>query len=185
LITFTNGLRPPTQPSSSNGAVHVGYNYSVSDGVSYIVSGSLVLTMSSAFANLVDQLGNQYQQVVGVTGTRNYTYLPTGQTVISVVSGLSEAAYNYADQRFYPYSLLASAPGVYTMQSTPFFDYDGVEFYISPSAPENGLAPGVGFQYNATSLYFTAPEPQAVLTEGFYTNLPLIQYQQQFYTLLS
>jgi hypothetical protein len=57
-ITFTNGLRPPIQPSASNGAVHVFYSYSVSDGVSYIVQGNLTMTMNSAFATTQDALGN-------------------------------------------------------------------------------------------------------------------------------
>ena len=183
-ITFTNGLRAPTQPSASNGAVRVGFNYTVSDGVTYSVSGALVFTMSSAFATAQDALGNPYQVVTGVTGTRLYTYLPTNAQLTSTVSGLSAAAYANADQRFYPYSLLASAPGVYTMTTAPFFDYDGVEFSVSPSVPENGVAPGTGTQYNATSLYYTTPEPTAVLTEGFYVNLPVVQFQQQSYALL-
>ena len=183
-ITFTNGLRPPTQPSASNGALRVAYSYAISDGTTYSVAGNLTITTASQFATLTDALGNPYQQVVNVTGTRVYTYLPTGAQVRSTVNGLSTAAYGNADQRFYPYSLLASAPGVYTMTTAPFFDYDGVEFAISPSAPLNGLPPGQGVQYPATSLYFTTPEPTAVLTEGYYVNLPLVQFQQQSYQLL-
>ena len=182
-ITFTNGLRAPIQPSASNGAALFYYSYTISDGVSYTVQGNFTISTTSAFGHLQDLLGNQYQIVTNVTGTRLYTFIPTGQQLMSTVSGLSEAAYAYADQRFYPYALLGAAPGVYSMNTAPFFDYDGVEFSIFPSAPENGLAPGSGVQYNATSLHFTTPEPSAVLTEGFYTNLPLIQYQQQTYTL--
>ena len=164
-ITFTNGLRAPTQPTASNGALRFLYMYSISDGVTYSVQGSLTITASSGFGNLFDQLGNPYQSVVSVTGTRTYTYIPTSQTVVSTISGLSTSAYPYADQRFYPYALLGAAPGVYTLNTAPFLDYDGIEFNISPSAPINGAAPGNGTQYNATSVYFTTPESTAVLTE--------------------
>ena len=36
-ITFTNGLRPPTQPSNFNGARNVLYSFYVSDGATYSV----------------------------------------------------------------------------------------------------------------------------------------------------
>jgi hypothetical protein len=165
-LSFTNGLRAPTQPSVSNGAQRFSYSYFISDGVSYSVQGNLVISTASAFATLHDQLGNPYQQVTNVTGTRLYTFLPTGQQLTSTVNGLSLAAISYADQRFYPYSLLGSAPGVYSMNTAPFFDFAGVEFNVSPPVPVNGVAPGVGPQYTATSLYFSTPEPTAVLTDG-------------------
>jgi len=69
------------------------------------------------------------------------------------------------------------------MNTAPFFDYAGVEFNVSPSVPVNGVAPGVGPQYTATSLYFSTPEATAVLTDGYYTNLPVVNLQQQTYTL--
>ena len=103
-ITFTNGLRPPIQPSVSNGGTRLAYSYSISDGVNYTVAGNLTIFTSSAFANLKDQLANPYQIVTNVTGTRLYTFLPTGATVFSTVSGLSLANFPYASQRFYPYS---------------------------------------------------------------------------------
>ena len=62
-------------------------------------------------------------------------------------------------------------------------DYDGIEFNISPSAPENGVAPGQGTQYNATSVYIESPETEAVLTEGYFTNLPLVSLQVQIFSL--
>ena len=109
-ISFSNGLRPPTQPSSSNGAVRFLYSYYISDGQFYSVSANLTITTSSQFATSVDALGNPYQSVVNVTGTRLYTYLPTNATLRSSVTGLQRSS--TASQRFYPYSLLASAPGV-------------------------------------------------------------------------
>ena len=102
-ISFTNGLRAPTQPTASNGAMRIGYTYTISDGVSYSIQGNLTITASSAFGNNFDLLGNPYQVVVNVVGTRRYTYLPTGTSLVSTVNGLSTASYGYADQRFYPY----------------------------------------------------------------------------------
>ena len=159
------------------------YFYSVSDGLTYRVSGNLTITCTSGFASQVDQLGNPYQTIVNVTGTRLYTYLPTGAQILSTVSGLSTAASALPSQRWYPYALLSAAPGVYTMNTAPFLDREGVEFSLSPSVPVNGVAPGVGVQYSATTVYYSTPEPSAVLSEGYYVNQPLINFQQQIYTL--
>jgi len=158
------------------------YTYTISDGVTYMVQGTLNMTTNSQFATAKDLLGNPYQTVVNVLGTRVYTHIPTGASIVSTVSGVSRAANPLADQRFYPYALLDCAPGVYTMTTAPFFDSNGVEFAINPPTPVNGVAPGTGVQYNATTLYFTTPEPTAVLTEGYYINLPSISYQQQTYS---
>ena len=184
-ISFTNGLRQPIEPNSNNGALVFRYNYSISDGVTYVVSGSLVMTADSRFANTQDQLGNQYQTILTVTGTRTYTYLPTGQSLTSTVGGLTTGAYAYADQRWYPYALLQSAPGSYNVNTAPFLDYDGVEFGISPAAPMLGMPIGQGTQYNATSVYFTTPSATAVLTEGYYVTLPNVAYQTQSYTFVA
>ena len=183
-ITFTNRVRPTFVANGSNGAMRVSYSYFISDGATYSVQGNLTLTMSSASGSNFDALGNPYQIVSNVSGTRLYTYLPNGGTVLSTVFGLTTGAYAYADQRFYPYALLSSAPGVYSTNTAPLWDYDGLEFGISPAAPEAGMPPGVGTQYNATSVYFETPESTAVLTDGYFVNLPLAQYQQQYYTLL-
>ena len=183
-ITFTNGLRQPTQPSVSNGATRLAYTYFISDGSSYSVQGNLTISTTLAFATTKDMLGNPYQTVTNVVGTRLYTYLPTNTQLLSQVNGLSLAAYPRADQRFYPYTLLASGPGVYSVNSAPFFDNNGIEFAINPPAPVAGLPPGYGTLYNATSLYFTTQITTAVLTEGFYLDLPLSTLQTQTYALL-
>ena len=159
------------------------YQYFISDGATYAVSGNLTITCSTQFASNKDQLGNPYQVVTGVTGTRTYTYIPTSQTQQYTVNGLSLSANPNADQRFFPYSLIGSSPGVYTTNTAPYFDSNGIEFNISPAAPENGLPLGVGTQYTATSLYMTTPEPLAVLTEGFFTALPTVTLQRQIFTL--
>jgi len=181
-ISFTNGLRQPTQPTAFNGASTFFYSYFVSDQLSYSVQANLTITASSGFANVRDLLGNPYQTVTGVTGTRIYTYLPTNQKVVSTVNGLSTAVNPLASQRFYPYSLLGSTPGVYSLTTTPFLDSNGIEFNVSPSIPMNGLAPGQGSNYTATTIFMTTLATAAVLTDGVYTNLPLVSLQQQYYS---
>ena len=57
-LTFTNGLRSPTEPSASNGALRFLYSYNISDGVTYNVFVNLTLTASSPFATTQDLLGN-------------------------------------------------------------------------------------------------------------------------------
>ena len=182
-ISFSNGLRPPTQPSSSNGALQFRYSYYISDGQFYSVSANLTITTSSPFATATDQLGNPHQVVVNITGTRLYTYFPTSSTWTSAVTGLM--ASSTASQRFYPYSLLASAPGVYSSNSAPFLDANGIEFALSPPIPFNGIAPNEAPYSPFTSLYILTPNGGTpVLTEGLYQILPLATLQQQYYTLL-
>jgi len=144
---------------------------------------NLTVTTTSAFATMNDQLGNPYQAVVNITGSRVYTFLTTKAQLNSTVTGLSTSASLNADQRFYPYQLLSSAPGVYTMTTAPYLDNQGIGLSLSPSVPVNGAAPGSGTMYNATSIYFTTTAANAVLTEKYYTNLPNVTLQQQYYVL--
>ena len=180
-LTFTNGLRPVTQPTTGNGAQRIAYNYTLSDGLTYTVSSSLTVTASSAFATSQDQLGNPYQSVTNVTGTRTYTHLSTGSVLISRILGVTRAA------RFYPYSLLASSPGEYSVNTAPFLDDVGIEFSLSPPIPALGQPPGSAPQYfNSTSIRLssTSPTSQPGLTEAYYTELPVPALQQQSYALL-
>jgi hypothetical protein len=80
---------------------------------------------------------------------------------------------------------LAAAPGVYSIDTAPYFDGDGVAFSVSPPIPINGLAPGSVTLYNTSALYtyFTSTQSNIVLNEGFSINPPLFQYQQQVYIL--
>ena len=185
-ITFSNGLRPPTQPSYYNGAQSIRYSYTISDDDSYIVQTDLVLTLSSAFATSRDQLGNPYQTVVNATGTRVYTYLNTSNTITSVVTGLSSAQSGVPSQRFYPYALLSSAPGVYTINTAPFLDGDGIAFHIDPSAPLDGNEPYVSVHYSAVRVLLATPPSggDPVVTEADATAPPLLSYQHQTYSLL-
>ena len=182
-ITFTNGLRQPTQPSSSNGATRFTYSYFISDGATYSVVANLTISTTSQFAVTKDALGNPYQTVVNVTGTRLYTYLPAMTPLLSTVTGVAVGTFASADQRFYPYSLLASSPGVYSTSTAPFFDFNGIVYSVSPSVPVDGTAPGVGTQYNTVRLFFSTPITTAILTEARYNNPPLVSLQQQQYTL--
>ena len=179
-ITFTNGLRPPTQPSISNGAAQFSYSYHISDGLTYTVQTNLSIQTQSAFATHQDGLGNPYQVILNVTGSRVYTYLPTGAVVSSTINSIMSSN-NSA--RFYPYSLLAAAPGVYPINTAPFLDADGLTFLLTPSVPDLGVAPHVGAQHANVSIMLYSPNPQAtaVLTES-YTQLPNIVLQRQYYS---
>ena len=178
-ITFTNGLRQPTQPSASNGALHFTYSYFISDGLTYSVSANLTITATSAFGTTTDSLGNPYQTIIGITGRRTYTFLSTQATVISQVSGPSPNTTN----RFYPYALLSSAPGIYTTDTAPFIDANGLRFSISPSAPINGNAPGTGPQVNAENVrLLTYNNTITQLNEGTFNILPQANLQHQYYT---
>ena len=167
--------------------MHLAWSYYISDGATYSVVTNLSITTSSAFATTKDALGNPYQTVVNVTGTRVYTYLVTGATLTSAIAGLSSALTPTPSQRFYPYSLLASAPGVYSMSSAPFVDGEGIGFTVSPSIPANGNAPGAGTLYSVASVRVAASAPTStgVLTEAAYVTLPLLALQQQTYSLLA
>ena len=181
-ITFTNGLRPPTQPSVSNGALHFTYSYTLSDGVSYVVQTNLSITTTSAFATTQDQLGNPYQTIQNITGTRHYTYLPTSASLISHVTFTAPANFT---QRFYPYALLSSAPGVYSVNTAPYLDAEGLTFSISPASPANGLAPGAGVQQSSVSVHVVAYNNTVTqLNELAYNSPPLPSLQLQQYTLM-
>ena len=142
---------------------------------------NLTVLTTSAFATPHDMLGNPYQVVTNITGTRVYTYLPTPSTLISQVSGPASNLLN--PPRFYPYALLSSLPGVYTMSTAPFLDAQGWMLSINPPVPVNGGAPGTGQLYNTTSVAFT-PFNNAIvlLTEAHYLNAPLLALQQQLYS---
>ena len=180
-ISFTNGLRTPTQPSVSNGGMTIQYNYLITDGVTYTVQTNLTMTAVSGFASTKDVLGNPYQTIVAVSGSRLYSYI-TGTSVLSNITGLSTV--NGADNRFYPYSFLASSPGVYTINTAPFLDVSGIGFTISPPAPQNGLPPGALPTFSALSVYFSAPLVTSYLIESNFFTAPNPSLQQQQYSFM-
>ena len=181
-ISFANGVRPPTQPSTSNGALHIAYSYAISDGVSYSVVTNLTLTAMSAFANSQDQLSNNFQVIVNITGTRTYTFLPTAASVTSMVSSTPSDG----TLRFHPYALLSSSPGVYSISTAPFLDADGLTFAISPPAPVNGNQPGGNTsQVSVIAVRMTTYNNSVtLLNEATSAALPLQSLQQQLYLLL-
>jgi hypothetical protein len=105
-ISFTNGLRAPTQPSSSNGAVRFSYSYSISDGATYRVVGNLTITTASAFANSHDLLGNPYQIVTNVTGICICTYWPTSTQPPSMGSASRRPYSSHSASTHTPFSPL-------------------------------------------------------------------------------
>ena len=181
LTTFTNGLRFPTQPSPSNGGNTVFFSYSISDGSSYSISTNLTLTTTSAFADSVDELGNHYQTVVNITGSRTYCHLPSNESIIAAVIGLHSST---PSQRFYPYSLLSSAPGVYTINTAPFLDAAGLQFSLSDAVPVNGASPNTGMLSTVISLFMLSTQDATLLVEGAHITLPLPSLQQQTYTFV-
>ena len=189
-LTFTNGLRTPTQPSVSNGAALFNYSYTLSDGATYSVTASLTFTAVSAFAVSKDLLGSPYQILTSVTGVRTYTYLPTGDVLTSTVTGLNTSLLNTTlvlpSQHFYPYSLLASSPGTYSLNDVPFWDGNGVAFSVLPAVPALGLPLGQGL-LSAVQLYiaFSPNMTSPVLTEAGYISIPLLSLQQQTYLFAS
>ena len=191
-ITFTNGLRVPTQPGAGNSAKEFKYSYTISDGTSYIVQANLTITSTTQFANAQDQLGNNYDILQNITGTRLYTWLPSGQQLLSQVTGITTPPTQtlpgfdqVPSQRFYPYVLLSSAPGVYTMNTAPFIDGDGIEYNISPAAPVNGIVPTAAFR-TSIQVFTNAFQVlgQSWLSEDYNDDQSYIQYQQQSYTFI-
>ena len=183
-INANNGVVTPVTPSPSNTASKFNYSYTISDGATYTVSTNLVVTTTSTPLLFLDQLGNTYQNITTVSGKRVYTYLPTGTSIISTVSGLS-AASGTPSQRFYPFAYLQSSHGIYTTSTAPYLDGDGLGFTISPAAPINGYAPGTGSQNSAITVHVAATTTvsEAILTELTYNTAPLFNKQQQTYTL--
>jgi hypothetical protein len=135
-------------------------------------------------------LGNPYQTIINVRGTRVYTFLSTGQQLISTVTGLSSAALKTVDQRFFPYALISSGPGVYTVNSVPYLDYDGLGFSVSPAVPANGLPVSTTTTSSIVSVFvngFTPITSTAALTEYTTTagNAPVATLQRQTYSLVA
>ena len=109
-ITFTNGLRTPTQPGVSNSATASSLYYRITDGATYIVTANLTIVGATLFATSRDTLGNPYQSIIYITGTRTYTYLPTASSLTSNVSFNASINANVSlvgDQRVFP---TASSP---------------------------------------------------------------------------
>ena len=178
-ITFTNGLSQPTQPSASNGATHFFYSYVISDGSTYSVQTDLSITTTSAFATTQDSLGNPYQSVSNITGTRTYTFLPNGAVLTSRVS------FAQVQSSFYPYALIASSPGVYTSNTAPYLDGAGLTFAVTPSVPSNGVAIGTGAQYSTVTVGIASYNNTVTqLNEANFVNKPLMALQQQSYVLV-
>jgi hypothetical protein len=124
--------------------------------------------------------------VVGITGTRLYTHLPTGAQVLSAITGLYPQSYHAVDQRFYPYSLLASSPGVYSMNTAPILDVQGLAYSLSPGIPNNGQDPNsVTYTVDAQSVYMATSPDSALLSEGASINSPSFAFQQQNHELLA
>ena len=114
-----------------------------------------------------------------------YTYLVDGSSLTSTITGLSTgSAAATASQRFYPYSLLSSAPGVYSAATAPFLDGAGVAFGVSPAVPALGASLSSSTLYSSTTVRLLSTQgADAVLVDGVVLSLPLESLQQQSYSL--
>ena len=193
-ITFTNGLRVPTQPSASSSALTFSYNYSITDASTYQVYTSLHITASTAFATREDQLHNVYQTCVNITGTRAYTYLPSLPNATTLTTQVVGLAVTSHPQRFYPYTLLSSSPGVYSANTAPFLDAAGLSFSLAsavpypgaPPAPADTNAPTTTVITVAVALPTSATATEVVLTEAptaTTAHAPVKALQTQSYAL--
>ena len=182
-VSFTDGERVPVQPSIFNGGSLVTFSYTIADGFNYSVTATLNMTMDSPYAITEDMLGNPYQTITSITGTRTYTTLgANAATLTSTVTGLSGNGL----QRFYPYAQISSGPGVYTQNTVPLFDSEGVQFSLSPAAPAlGGIIGGAGSLYGASRLFVSVNEARSILTEANYINAPTINLQKQVYSFLN
>jgi len=129
-------------------------------------------------------LGNPYQSIIGINGTRVYTYMTTGSVLTSTVSSLASST---GDQRFYPYALLSASPGVYSLSTTPLIDHDGLSFTVSPAVPSLGLPNAAIPSYSVVTVYFGggSPTQSPFLTEvNIGTNSPVVSLQQQTYSFV-
>ena len=175
-IGFLNGQVQPTQPNMQNGAKAFQWSAFMSDGSTFSVALSLNVTATSPFGSTQDMLGNPYQTLVNISGTRVYTHLTTGNTLTSVVS----TSGNFTG-RFYPYTFIAVSPGVYTADTVPHLDGDGWELMLQPPVPLNGLAPKDGTQFDRQTVKVLMGVKEGVLYETHSQTVPVLSLQQQTY----
>ena len=156
------------------------YSYYITDGTTYSVAVNLLITAST----LTNLLTTPAQIIYNATGLRTYVYLPTGETLVSSVSGLSTALPG-PSQHWYPLALKDSNPGSYTMDTAPFLDSQGMEYTVSPQVPVNGLPPGSGTLYAAVNVYINASQNiDPFLTEQGYLYEPNLLSQVQTVVVL-
>ena len=196
-ITFINGMRSPVQPSATNGAPRFFYSYTISDNATYSITADLTFATVSPFATTQDSLGNPYQTVTSVMGVRVFTNLSSGTTTVANVTGLSPTLNRFygpqSNNTFYPYSLLGSAPGVYSVNTAPFWDSEGIIYSITPSVTAFAVQLRVSFTFGGTPYPVEGvltDTPIATTTIGVtgYSSMPyptpLLALQRQTYTLL-
>ena len=185
-ITSVNGLVAPTQPSVKNSAVQFLYSYSISNASSYRVVTQLLVTCTSHFANHTDRLGNPYQVVANITGTRLYTQLlRNGSVNATLLSNVSFYPSSGSEGRFYPYTFIAVPPGVYSTDTVPHWDSVGLTMRLSPAVPANGLPPGNGTQFSTQSVRVEMMRAHALITESHSITTPDYTLQRQDYTLIT
>ena len=138
---------PKSAPAAGVRVYQFNYQLGAANGnVSTVVN----LTLITDGTVNVDQLGNYYFNVAAVSGTRTYTWLPTGNVTTATVTALSP---------------ICSGPSVSNIDSVycndnrlfpqyPFIDRLGIAYQTSPSLPHPGAAPGTSLTpYQGVYIY--------------------------------
>lgn len=175
-ITNTNGLQ--SAPASTTVPATYHYNYFITDGATYSVVANLSFTMDSSTAS-VDLLGDYYQTITAIGGSRTYNYFPTSYTTTATVTGISSTP-SFPDQRFYPFAQTMVPPSnfqAYTMNNAPFIDYDGFAFALSATQYRDGA--GSGTKYGSINAYWYGSDSAIALEESHTAVYPKGALQQQ------
>ena len=158
------------------------YQYTIGDGSTWEAVTIMKVTASKDL--YVDELGNQYQTIADVTGTRKYTWLPTGMGSTSAIPAI-DTNYDAPSQRWYPFALTQAATGVYNTSTAPYLDGDGLAIRISPAMPINGEPAGGSITDIIVSFALSDPNDpsSALLLTESNTETPLSSsVQSQIYT---
>jgi len=172
-ININNGLA--NRPSSNIGATSLVYRYtfSITDG-SFTTTANMLITCSSASPQQ-DSLGNYYQTVVAMNGTRTYQNGDFSVTSYIVRPFLWPTASSYySPNRIYPFSYSSSPPRTYAVATTPFLDVSGVQFVVEPPVPNDD---SLSYSFTAAALtndgdllnsacYYSAPNTLSVWAVG-------------------
>ncbi len=109
--------------------------YTITNTTYYLVSGCYQLTTDGTVN--VDKLGNYYFNVAAISGTRTYTYFPTGVTSVANVTALmpicSGPAVSNNDQVYCNDNRL--------YLSYPYVDRLGLAYEFSSTVANAGLPP--------------------------------------------
>ena len=122
----------PSVNITASGLRSYNLQYSVGDGSTYLSTVSATLYTDGSVN--YDSLGNVYYKLIAASGTRAYTYIPTGAVSVQSITSLmaqnivatSNLAYITNNNRLYP--------------TYPYFDRYGAAFTLNSSIAPDGTA---------------------------------------------